>query len=108
MTLAFSNPANQVAIPAMGGILAVVAAMNAHTASENVQLYGCSALLNMALDAANKVAIAAKGGILAVVAALNAHPASENVQHYGCRALVSLALSNPANQVAIAAIAIPL
>jgi hypothetical protein len=91
------------ALATMGGVEAVVAALNAHCASESVQHNGCWALVNLANNNdAKKVSIAAKGGIEAVVAALNAHRTSENVQNYGCMALTNLAAINAANQVSIA------
>jgi hypothetical protein len=73
--------ANETLIVTKGGIEAVVVALNAHTASENLQLFGCMALANLTVNDATQFSIGAKGGIEAVVAVLNAHRVSENVQH---------------------------
>jgi len=83
---------NRVAIPAKGGLEAVVRAMGAHGSSAGVQQAGCSALMNLAArNAENKVAIAAKGGIEAVVEAMKVHDSSAEVQEAGCWALENIA-----------------
>lgn len=96
------SDADNVAIAAVGGIEAVVAALTAHPEAEGVQQQGCRALGKMARNHSANHAIAAAGGIEAIVVALTTHPRAEGVQDKGCNALDHL-VNDPGHQAAIKA-----
>jgi len=80
------------AIGQLGGVVAVVAAMNAHPKMEGVAEQGCMAMCHLALDNVdNRVAIEKEGGVIAVVTALKVHPNSMGVQQNGCGAIANMA-----------------
>ena len=59
------------AIGQLGGVVAVVSAMNAHPENQGVAEQGCMAMCHLALDNVdNRVAIEKEGGVIAVVTAL--------------------------------------
>ena len=68
--------------------------MKAHKGDVDVQLYGCRALGNLAVNADNETAIAAAGGIPVVLAAMRAHVGNASVQEYGCWALSHIGWSD--------------
>ena len=86
--------------------IAVVDALRAHPASEDVQGNGCGALGMLVMDhAGNQAAAEAAGAARAVVDAMNAHPASEDVQHQACGALEHLARDARRRRSAVEAVA---
>jgi hypothetical protein len=89
------------ALGAAGAARAVVDALAAHRASEDVQENGCDALVWLVMDhAGNQAAAEAARAERAVVDAINAHPASEEVQGNGCGALGRLVNNHAGNQAA--------
>jgi hypothetical protein len=86
---------------AAGAVPAVVATLNAHCGSEEVQESGCAALWRLVQGhAGNQTAGEAVGAAQAVVDALKAHRGSELVQRNGCEALAKLSKDHRGNQVA--------
>ena len=60
--LSANNDDNQVKIASLGGIQALVKAMEAYVDSAAVQEQGCAALLNLSVNADNPAKIASLGG----------------------------------------------
>ncbi|EKX35906.1 hypothetical protein GUITHDRAFT_117939 [Guillardia theta CCMP2712] len=87
------NDDNEVKIAGLGGIEAVLAAMQTCSSSHPVQEQACGAVRslacnadntsmpNLALNADNSVKIVRLGGIEAVLAAIEADRSSEDLQH---------------------------
>lgn len=72
--LSASNQENQARIAALGGIEALVTAMQNHRSKPLVQQYAATALRNLTLhNAENKIAIAKAGGIAVLIQAMNQH-----------------------------------
>eukprot|EP00961_Rhodomonas_salina_P076748 1030158-Rhodomonas_salina.1 len=89
----------------VGGIEAVVEAMQGHLESAAVQASGCGALCNLDNSSATKscIKIVSLGGLDVVVKAMRSHSKSETVQKLGCIALKNAAF-NPDNKMKIAAV----
>jgi glycine/D-amino acid oxidase-like deaminating enzyme len=87
-------------VAAVGGIRAILGAMQGHPASAQVQEAACAALPNLTLNDDNEVKVAAEGGIRAILGAMQGPPASAQVQELACCALWNLAL-NDDNQVKV-------
>ena len=82
---------NKVKIASLGGIEAVVKAMEAHVGSAGVQEQGCRAFWNLSFNAAdNKVKIVSLGGRQVLLKALETHPTVERVGQFGRQALESI------------------
>ena len=92
-------------IAEVGGIRAVVAALQQHPTHAKVQENGCRALSSLAANAENKVAIAEDGGIKVIVIALQQHPMHADMQEYVCKTLFSLAI-NAENKVIMAEVGV--
>jgi hypothetical protein len=82
---------DQTWVASVGGVEAVVQAMQTHAQSAGVQRQGCRALRNLAAShAENRTRIAGAGGVESVVKALQMHAQSAGVQEEGRDALREL------------------
>jgi hypothetical protein len=78
--LACDDDGMRVKIAEAGGLVAIVASMQAHKTSAGVQEPACGALWNLSVNTANEVAVAAAGGIEAVLAEMATHQANAGVE----------------------------
>lgn len=91
-------------IVALGGVEAVLRALEGHLTSEAVQESACAALGNFAFDdptIARRIVVA--GGVRAVLAALQGHPKVEELQGWAFFCLRNLAVAAPACQAELLA-----
>ena len=100
--LATGDDKNRKKVANLGGIEAILKAMNEHAAHAKVQETACEALDNLSFNDDNAVKIRNLGGIEALLKAMKDHPAEANVQEKACEALKSLIILNDDNKVTIA------
>eukprot|EP01116_Phalansterium_solitarium_P023314 TRINITY_DN809_c2_g1_i1.p1 TRINITY_DN809_c2_g1~~TRINITY_DN809_c2_g1_i1.p1 ORF type:complete len:257 (-),score=14.09 TRINITY_DN809_c2_g1_i1:235-1005(-) len=93
---------NEAKVAQAGGIEAIVAAMDTHRESIEVQCSACCALANIAYEDENKAKVALAGGIEAIVEAMNVHLDSASVQEHACWALFSVAFKDDQNRTTVA------
>ena len=89
--LTHNNAENQVKIPNLGGIEALLKAMQDHPAHPEVQQAVCGALFNLSLVAENKVKISNLGVEEEIRRAMAAANATENTKKWGQNLLNRLA-----------------
>jgi hypothetical protein len=77
----------------MGGISAVIEAMNTYQADRQAQNWGCAALFMLAENATNKLIIVEKGDVQVTALAMFTFKQAAEVQRHGCATLYRLAES---------------
>lgn len=76
----------------LGGVIAIVRAMQSHPNNLQIQRSACTALAHLSVDEDSQEAIAEVGGMGAIVAAMQSHPNDDQVQESA-----TLALANTTN-----------
>jgi hypothetical protein len=107
LTFLARSDANLGLIARLGGIEALVTAMQGHATDPGVQEWACRALVNLTVNnAENQVKISNLGGIEAILKAMKDHPTVAEVQKQACWALCHIGWSNPALQRRIKAMGV--
>jgi hypothetical protein len=88
--LTFQHDESRVGIAAIGGVEAVVKAMNTFPKCHALQERACGALRNLACCGIGKKKVAEKGGIAVLLAAVNNHLGSAMLCQKGCWALYNI------------------
>ena len=88
--LTFQHDESRVAIAAIGGVEAIVKAMNTFPKCHALQERACGALRNLACCGLGKKKVAEKGGIEVLLAAINNHLGSAILCQKGCWALYNI------------------
>jgi hypothetical protein len=88
--LTFQHDESRVGIAAIGGVEAVVEAMNTFPKCHALQERACGALRNLACCGIGKKKVAEKGGIEVLLAAVNNHLGSAILCQKGCWALYNI------------------
>jgi hypothetical protein len=86
----FADPDARSLIARLGGLLAIIGAMETHASLYRVQVAACQALEKLALDDENEMAIARVGGVDAILAAFLGHADNVAVQAAAWGALSSI------------------
>lgn len=76
----------------LGGVIAIVRAMQSHPSNLQIQRSACTALAHLSVDEDSQEAIAEVGGMGAIVVAMQSHPNDHEVQESA-----TLALANTTN-----------
>lgn len=86
-----SSSSSQSLLAGNGGIDAIIQAMKTHVGDSSVQLYGFSALMNLAVDRSNQQFITNRDGIRTMITAMRALANDRIVQKRGCDTFIQLA-----------------
>lgn len=81
-------------IARVGGLLAVISAMEDHSSNPLIQIAACQALEKLSLDADNERAVAELGGIDCILGAMMTHFGNVRLQEAAWSALQNLTCSN--------------
>ncbi|CAB9528750.1 ARM [Seminavis robusta] len=81
-------------IARLGGVMAIVRAMQMHPTNVAIQVNACEALEHLSVDPDTQAATTEVGGMAAIVQAMQRHPDNQQVQTAACKALAPITAPN--------------